>query len=146
MPTNASKFFTKEDKGIIKKAILNAEVDTSGEIRVHIESNCKGEVLDRAAYLFKQLKMEKTNLRNGVLIYLAIDAKKFAIIGDEGINKEVPENFWEETKKLMANHFMQGEFVQGLTAGITQAGEKLKKHFPYLVDDINELSDDISFG
>lgn len=146
MSTDARKFFSKEEKTAIKKAILNAENDTSGEIRVHLESECHGDVLDRSAFVFSKLKMEQTNLRNGVLFYLAVESKKFAIIGDEGINKEVPENFWEETKELMAVRFREGQFTQGLIEGIEQAGLKLKKHFPHHIDDINELTDEISFG
>ncbi len=146
MKATARNFFSKEEKLEIKKSILNAELDTSGEIRVHIESNCKGEVLDRASFLFKKLKMDKTDLRNGVLFYLAINSKKFAIIGDIGINKIVPENFWEETKQLVEGKFKKGEFTQGISEGITSAGYHLKKHFPHHIDDINELSDEISFG
>lgn len=146
MNTKAKNFFNKEEKSEIKKAILNAELDTSGEIRVHIENDCKGDVLDRASYLFNKLNMGKTELHNGVLFYLAIKSKKFAIIGDKGINKNVPENFWEEIKVSMAKQFESGEFTEGLTDGITKTGVRLKKHFPYHIDDINELSDEISFG
>ncbi len=146
MKVKAKDFFSKEKRSEIKKAILNAELDTSGEIRVHIENECNGEVLDRASSLFKKLNMGKTELHNGVLFYLAIQSKKFAIIGDKGINKEVPEDFWEGIKDSMAKKFEGGEFTEGLTDGITKAGVRLKKHFPHHIDDINELSDDISFG
>ncbi len=146
MTTKAKDFFSKEEKLEIKKAILNAELDTSGEIRVHIENNCKGEVLDRASYLFSKLNMNKTDLKNGVLFYLAIVNKKFAIIGDAGINKKVPEDFWKEIEKSMTEKFKTGDFTGGLIVGIAKAGERLKKHFPHHIDDINELSDEISFG
>ncbi len=146
MKTKAKDFFTKEQKSEIKKAILNAELDTSGEIRVHIENECRGDALDRASYLFGKLGMSKTDLHNGVLFYLAITSKKFAIIGDSGINKEVPENFWEEIKTSMAEKFKSGDFTQGLIEGIGMAGARLKKHFPHHIDDINELPDEISFG
>lgn len=146
MSIDAKNFFTKSEKTAIKKAILNAEMDTSGEIRVHIEDECAGDVLDRAAYIFKKLMMEKTNLRNGILFYLAVGSKKIAILGDVGINEAVPDHFWEETKEIMTTHFVEDRFVQGLNEGIAQAGEKLKKHFPHHLDDINELSDEISFG
>ena len=146
MTTRAKDFFTKEQKTEIKKAILNAELDTSGEIRVHIENECSGNALDRASFLFGKLKMDTTELHNGVLFYLAIRSKKFAIIGDSGINKEVPENFWEDIKTEMAENFKQGLFTEGLSLGITKAGVRLKKHFPHHIDDINELSDEISFG
>ena len=146
MKTTAKKFFSKEEQLEIKKAILNAELDTSGEIRVHIESVCKGDVLDRAALLFSKLGMDKTDLHNGVLFYLAIDSQKFAIIGDKGINKEVPENFWQDIKSKMAEKFNAGDYTTGLSEGIALAGTRLKKHFPHHIDDINELSDEISFG
>ena len=146
MKTSAKKFFSKEEQLEIKKAILNAELDTSGEIRVHIESVCKGDVLDRAAFLFSKLGMDKTDLHNGVLFYLAIDSQKFAIIGDKGINKEVPENFWQDIKTMMAEKFNAGGYTLGLSEGIALAGVRLKKHFPHHIDDINELSDEISFG
>jgi uncharacterized membrane protein len=146
MKTTAKKFFSKEEQLKIKKAILNAELDTSGEIRVHIESNCKVDVLDRASFLFSKLGMDKTDLHNGVLFYLAVNSKKFAIIGDKGINKEVPENFWQEINEKMSAKFKIGEYTEGMSEGIALAGVRLKKHFPHHIDDINELSDEISFG
>ena len=144
--TTARSFFTAEEKETIRLAIMNAELDTSGEIRVHIENTCVGESLERAAYLFKQLKMHKTKLRNGVLIYLAIKNRKFAIIGDAGINKVVPDNFWDEIRHRMLNRFHEDQFVEGLSEAVTLTGEQLKQHFPYSVEDVNELPDDISFG
>jgi len=146
MKTTARNFFSKEEKLEIKKAILNAELDTSGEIRVHIENEFKGEVLDRASFIFHKLGMDKTELHNGVLFYLAIKSKKFAIIGDNGINKEVPEDFWENIKAEMTKNFAKGKYSKGLSEGIALAGTHLKKHFPHHIDDINELSDEISFG
>ena len=139
-------FFTKKDKEAIKKAILNAELDTSGEIRVHLESYCKEEVLDRAASLFPKLGMQNTELRNGILFYFAIKSQKFAIIGDKGINATVPEDFWANIKERMRERFQKKEFVEGLCEGIETTGKTLKKHFPHHLDDINELSDEISFG
>lgn len=146
MSPSAKSFFNKEERDRIKKAILNAELDTSGEIRVHVESNCKEEVLDRTAFLFKKLGMEKTELHNGVLFYLAIKSRKYAIIGDKGINAGVPENFWDDIKSKMEKAFKEGKFVEGLEHAIEETGKHLKKHFPHQVDDINELSDEISFG
>ncbi len=146
MGTSAKKFFTTEEKESIENAIREAELNTSGEIRVHIENKFKGDVLDRAAYIFNKLGMKKTELRNGVLFYLAIKNRQFAIIGDAGINAVVPENFWENIKELLADHFKEGKFAEGLSKGIIEAGKILKKHFPYQTDDVNELSDEISFG
>jgi uncharacterized membrane protein len=143
---SARDFFSKEQREDIRQAILNAELDTSGEIRVHIETNCQGEVLDRAAYLFKKLDMHNTELRNGVLFYLAVNNRKFAVIGDKGINAMVPENFWDDIKMSLLNNFRESRFTDGLVEGIRLVGEKLKSHFPYKTDDINELPDEVSFG
>jgi uncharacterized membrane protein len=139
-------FFTKEQREDIRQAVLNAELDTSGEIRVHIETNCKGEVLDRAAFIFAKLGMQKTEKRNSVLFYLAVSHRRFAVMGDKGINAVVSEDFWDDIKKILLNHFREGRFTEGLIEGITLVGIKLKNHFPYQTDDVNELSDDISFG
>ncbi|MDY0101347.1 MAG: TPM domain-containing protein [Lentimicrobium sp.] len=146
MPQTAKKFFSSEEKDDIKQAILDAELNTSGEIRVHIENKHKGNVLERAAYIFKKLHMDQTDQHNGVLFYLSIQTRTFAIIGDEGINAVVPEEFWESTKMLMINHFREDRFAQGLVEGIAEAGIQLKKHFPFQAEDVNELSDEISFG
>jgi uncharacterized membrane protein len=143
----ASNLFSPEQKAQIVAAIKEAETQTSGEIQVHIESRCKGSVLDRAAKVFETLKMYQTKDRNGVLVYLAAEDHKFAIIGDTGINAVVPANFWESTKDLMANLFRQGKFTEGLIEGIHHAGDQLKTHFPYdHRADQNELSDEVSFG
>ncbi|MRT91781.1 TPM domain-containing protein [Ancylomarina sp. 16SWW S1-10-2] len=144
--TSAADFFSKEDQILIKQAIEEAETNTSGEIRIHIENKCSGDVMDRAAFLFAKLEMHKTQLRNGVLFYLAIHDRKFAILGDAGINAKVPKSFWNHTNEETLGYFKQGEFAKGLSEGIKMAGQQLKTHFPYQADDVNELSDDISFG
>ncbi len=143
---SVQKYFTEEDKLQITNAIRVAENNTSGEIRVHIEKYCKSNVLDRAAYIFEKLKMHKTELRNGVLFYVAIEDKKFAILGDVGINQKVPDNFWEEIKNDVFETFKEKRYAEGLANGIIKAGEQLKEHFPHQDDDVNELSDEISFG
>ena len=143
----AVKLFSPEQKAQIVAAIKAAEIQTSGEIQVHIESRCKGSVLDRAAQVFETLKMYQTKERNGVLVYLAVEDHKFAILGDAGINALVPANFWESTKDLMADFFRQEKFSEGLIEGIHHAGEQLKAHFPFdSQNDQNELSDEVSFG
>ena len=143
---SVQKYFTAENKLQITNAIRVAETNTSGEIRVHIESHCKGEVLDQAAYVFEKLEIHKTELRNGVLFYLAVDDHKFAILGDVGINQKVSDNFWENIKENVVAKFKDGLYSEGLAEGIVKAGEQLKEHFPYQDDDVNELSDEISFG
>ena len=143
---NAINFFTKEEKALIKSAVREAELNTSGEIRVHIDNHCREEVMDRAAWWFGKLEMHKTEQRNGVLFYLAVKNNKFAILGDAGINAVTADDFWDHIKEKMLASFKEGEFAAGLQEGILMAGEQLKEHFPYQDDDVNELSDDISFG
>ena len=135
----------KEEKAIIA-AIKEAELNTSGEVQVHIESHCKIDVLDRASKVFSVLKMHKTKLRNGVLFYVAIKDHKFAILGDVGINQVTPEDFWEVIKEKMTEYFVKGEVSAGICEGIKMAGQELKEHFPYQDDDVNELPDEVSFG
>lgn len=141
----AESFFTAKEKQLLLASIKEAEDETSGEIRVHIESTCTGDVLDRAALVFKQLGMQKTAERNGVLFYLAIEHRKYAILGDAGINAKVPAGFWDDVSALLAKNFKEGKFVDGLSQGIRLAGKQLKTHFPHAKNDVNELPDDISF-
>jgi uncharacterized membrane protein len=134
-----------EEKALVQ-AIEEAERMTSGEVRIHIEGVCKEDVLDRAAAVFAELNMHRTALRNGVLIYLSVDSRKFAIIGDGGINAVVPPGFWDATKNKMQEFFIQKQFAQGLIYGVTEAGKHLKAHFPFQRNDSNELSNEISYG
>ncbi len=143
---SASDFLNKDQKTLVENAIREAELNTSGEIRVHIETEIKGDVLDRAAYLFEYLGMHKTEQRNGVLFYLATKNRKFAILGDAGINSKVAADFWDRIKEQMGASFALGKFAEGLSQGIITAGEQLKTHFPFEKNDVNELSDEISFG
>lgn len=143
---SASNLFSGEEKSLIVKAIKKAELNTSGEIRVHIEKHCKEDVMDRAAYWFKELNMHKTELRNGVLFYLAYNDKAFAILGDGGINAKVDPNFWDGIRDTAISEFKRGNFAQGLASGIEMAGDALKEYYPYQLDDVNELDDEISFG
>lgn len=136
--------FNEDEQQRIRLAIEAAEKATSGEVRICIEKKCSDEVLDRAAKYFYQLNMDKTRLRNGVLIYLATVDRKFAIIGDAGINKVVPENFWDDTKEQMLEQFKYGNLVEGIIIGINMAGLQLQKYFPYADGDTNELSNDIA--
>lgn len=143
--SNVDEFLTKDDEAQIVEAIRQAEKATSGEIRVHIEKTASADVLARATEVFHMLKMDNTKLQNGVLIYLAVDDKAFAIIGDKGINDIVGAHFWDRTKDAMTTQFRNGNFAKGLVDGITMAGEQLQKHFPWS-DDADELSNEISRG
>ncbi|MBQ6729191.1 MAG: TPM domain-containing protein [Bacteroidales bacterium] len=143
--SNAITILNREQDHRVVEAIRQAELNTSGEIKVHIENRCKGNVEKRSLVVFKRLKLNETRLRNGVLIYLAVKDHKFAILGDEGINNVVEEGFWNDVKDLMQNHFKEGRFAEGLEQGIQRCGEKLKTYFPFQTDDINEIPDDISY-
>lgn len=140
-----STLFTPEEKEKILASIREAEKETSGEIRLHIDAKCEEDVLDRAAWMFKKLEMNKTKDRNGVLFYLAFKDRKFAILGDAGINSKVPDGFWDCIKELLASKFREGKFADGLAEGILLAGRQLQRHFPYHKEDVNELSDEISY-
>ena len=141
-----SRFLNDQEQADVLAAISDAESLTSGEIRLHMESRCKGDVLDRAAVVFQTLAMHKTALRNGVLFYLATEDRKFAILGDGGINAVVPEGFWDEVKDTVIVGLAAGNPAVGLASGIRLAGQQLSAHFPLEANDINELSNDISFG
>tara|TARA_R110002049_G_scaffold211790_1_gene382755 strand:- start:2143 stop:2580 length:438 start_codon:yes stop_codon:yes gene_type:complete len=139
-------FLSKVEEDEIIEAIRIAELNTSGEIRVHIEKTSKKDAFDRALEVFHYLKMDNTKEQNGVLIYVAVEDKTFVIYGDKGINDVVPKDFWDSTKNIMQSHFKSSNFKQGLVDGILKAGKELEKHFPWEKGDINELSDEISKG
>jgi len=138
--------FGKEDQQRVIKAIEEAELKTSGEIRVHVESRCKEDILDHAAFIFEELKMNKTEERNGILFYIALKDHKFAVIGDAGINAKVGDHFWQEIRDEMIPFFKEGDLSGGLIKGIEEAGKQLQTHFPYQSNDKNELSNEISFS
>ena len=139
-------FLTAEEEIEVVKAIQKAEFNTSGEIRVHIEKSADFATLDRAKTVFYELNMDKTQHKNGVLLYIATDSRQFAIIGDEGINNIVPNNFWEEETQMITSLFAEKKHCKALVNGIERIGKKLKTFFPHQADDTNELSDSISKG
>ncbi|TDD94417.1 TPM domain-containing protein [Flavobacterium cellulosilyticum] len=144
--SKVENFLTQEEEQAIVAAICVAEKETSGEIRIHIEKTTSLAHYDRALEVFHLLKMDETDLKNGVLIYIAVKDKAFIICGDKGINDVVPSDFWDSTKDAMATQFKIGNFKQGIIDGITKAGQQLQKNFPYQEGDINELSNEISKG
>jgi uncharacterized membrane protein len=144
--SKVENFLTQAEEQEIVAAICIAEKNTSGEIRVHLEKTTTISAENRAIQVFNELKMYNTKDSNGVLIYVAVENKLFAICGDSGINKVVPDNFWESSKMTIANNFQRGKFKQGLIDGILLAGEQLKHYFPFEKDDTNELPNEISKG
>jgi uncharacterized membrane protein len=143
---NSTFHFSEEEQEDVRTAISMAELDTSGEIRVHIEDNCPGDCTVRAREVFEKLGMQSTEQRNGVLFYLAVNSRKFAIISDEGIMANLEPGFWDTIKHKMLNHFREERFVDGLFEGIILTGEQLKKYFPRTRNDKNQLPDEVTFG
>ncbi len=138
-----ANFLTKEVETAIIKAIEIAEKQTSGEIVVYLKKRCGENIYEEAKKYFKQKKLFATQERNAVLIFLAYGDHKLAILGDEGINQKVPENFWQSTLDLMLSHFRENNYSEGLEKGILAIGEKLKEFFPWKEEDKNELSNEI---
>ncbi|WP_103665513.1 TPM domain-containing protein [Gracilimonas amylolytica] len=142
-----AKFLSQAQEEHIVEAIQQAEEATSGEIRVHIEKKCKAESpIERAQQMFSELKMHETELRNGVIVYVAWKDHKVAIWGDKGIHEKVGQSFWEEEVDLLISFFKKEEYETGLSEVILQIGQKLKENFPYQSDDVNELSNTISYN
>lgn len=143
---SAESFFRPDEVAAIKEAVIAAELQTSGQVRVYIESHCGEDVLKRAAEVFNELELHKTAQSNGILFYLAVEDRKFAVLGDKGITDIVSNDFWHSIKHKMQEDFRAGKFAEGLIDGIMLSGEKLQTHFPHQNDGLNELSDDIVFG
>ena len=135
---------TTDDARLIK-AIQLAESKTSGEIRVHIEKTCKGDALEQCKKQFTKLNMHQTKDRNGILFFLAIDSKSFAVWGDEGIHQKVSDEFWKSISDCAISYFKQNDYVTGIEKAVELCGEKLKLYFPIEADDKNELSNTISY-
>lgn len=144
--SSVKTFFSKDQIKQIEDCIKSAEENTSGEIRVHIEDYCKQDPSDRAKRIFEKLRMTKTELHNGVLFYLAVRDRKFAVVGDVGIHKNVPENFWNMVRDRVLEKFREEKYIDGLMYGITIAGTELKKYFSVSSADKNELSNEVTFG
>lgn len=143
MSTNV--FLTDEQEKNIIKAIAEAENRTSGEVRIHIEHQCKREPLERAARIFHELGMDQTELKNGVLIYIATEDHKAAVYAGKGIHKQVEDGFWSDVLNILLEHFKKEEFEIGIVEAVRKVGYQLKELFPYHRDDVNELSDEISY-
>lgn len=134
------------DLARVRQAIERAEKRTSGEVRVHLDIAILEGVLDHAAFVFKDLGMEQTKERNGVLIYVSVPGRKVAVVGDTGIHAKLGDRYWQDVLEAILAHFRQDRFCEGLCAGVEMLGEKLHEHFPHRTDDRNELSNEVSFG
>ena len=142
----AEEFLTEGERKQVSAAIAEAELRTSGEVRVHLDDRTVDDVLEHAAFIFEELGMHRTRDRNGVLIYLSVADRKLAVIGDEAINQQVPENFWNDVLGLLKLHLAAGRPAHGLVEAVHMVGEKLRIHFPLKHDDTDELPNEVSFG
>jgi len=130
----------------ILAAIRAAEARTSGEIRVHLQAQAGDDIMAAARRRFEALGMTATAARNGVLIFVAVDDRRFSILGDRGIDAKVPPGFWDTTAAAMAEGFRRGDLADGIVTGLAEAGNALAQWFPRQEDDVNELADEISQG
>ncbi|MEO6302955.1 MAG: TPM domain-containing protein [Bacteroidia bacterium] len=144
MPT-ARNFFDQREQQLLIDAITQAELKTSGEIRLHIENFCFGNEITRAGKVFTKLKMHQTKERNGVLIYIATLSRKVAVIGDEGIHQKLGNEFWQKVVNDLISKFKENKKAEALAGCIVECGEQLGKFFPRSSDDTNELTNTISF-
>lgn len=141
------QFFTPEQQKLIVDAIQSAERNTSGEVRVFIESHCKYvEAIDRTHEIFFSTKMENTKDRNAVLLYVALKDRQLALFADEGIYQRVGQQYWDEKVQKMIKAFTKDDYAGGICKVVTEIGDALKEEFPYQSDDKNELPDEIIFG
>ncbi len=142
----AEDFLSSTERERVKAAVRAAEARTSGEIRIHLDDAVVDEVMDRAAFVFTELEMHRTQDRNGALIYVSVSQHRAAVIGDIGIYEKLPHGFWNDTLHVMLQEFKKGQYCDGLCLGVERLGEQMRAHFPYERGDKNELSDDISYG
>jgi len=142
------EFFSIEENEKIVAAIRNAEMSTSGEVRVFVENRCRFiDPLERALEIFSELKMDKTQDRNAVLLYVALKDRQLAVYADKGIHEKVGQQFWEEEVNKILLQFDKENYADGISNCITKIGEALQLNFPYQKDtDKNELPDEIIFG
>lgn len=138
-------FLTEKQEQRVIEAIQKVENQTSGEVRVHIEHNCDKEPLERAARIFHELGMDQTDLKNGVLIYIASEDHRAAVYAGQGIHDQVEEGFWSDILNLLLEHFKKDAFEKGIVAAVEKVGAKLEELFPYRRGDVNELSNEISY-
>ncbi len=140
-------FFSRKEKERIQSAIREVEKETSAEIRVHLERRQKGrDTLEQARESFERIGMTATQEKNGILIFLCPETRRFAVLGDSGIHEKVSQDFWEEISRAMKPHFLQDRFADGIVEAVEKIGSRVKKFFPRKTGDRNELPDNISHG
>ncbi len=143
---NVRNFLTKEEEQKVVRSVKEAELNTTGEIRVHLENHCADNTLKHAGMVFHEMGMHETEENTGVLLYVAVKDHKIAIVGDKGINAKVPEHFWENIIEQLGNDFKAEKYCDGLCTALETIGSQLADHFPFKEGDIDELPNEISFG
>ena len=133
----------KKDQKKIAEAIKNAELLTSGEIRVYIAKQCKEDAIEKASAIFHNLKMQETKLRNAVLIFVCPADKKAAILGDSGINSVIQDNFWDSALNELVSYCSKDLITEGICVAVEKVGDIIKQKYPFLEGDINELDNEI---
>ena len=142
---NPKKFLSAEESARVAKAIEEAERRTSAEIKLVIVRHSWGDIKVKAARAFRKMGLDRTELRNCVLIMLVTTNREFLVYGDQGIHEKVGQGFWDDVRSLMAEKFAAGEFAKGLAGAVKRAGEKLAEYFPNRADDRNEISDEVAY-
>ncbi len=145
-PPWVRRFLTEAELDAVTAAVRAAEAGTSAEIRVHLDSTCPGDALARATTIFERLGMHRTAARNGILLYVAVEDRKLAVLGDAAIHARVAGDAWARLVETLAAHFEEGRRGDGLIAAVRDAGALLRRHFPRGPDDRNELADEVSLG
>lgn len=142
----AKDFLTSEEQTAIVNLIQEVEQQASCEIRVHLENRYDGKLQKRVKRVFKELKMQKTAHRNGILFYFSTYTKEFYVFGDKGIYAKLPATFWEKIKEMIVVRFKEEAYAQGILDGIQICGKELTRLYPLITKKENELSNEISFG
>jgi len=139
-------FLAEADLDAVARAVAEAESGTAGEIRVHLDARCEDDPMARAVEVFERLGMTRTAQRSGVLVYVAVEDRKLAVIGDRGVHERVGDAYWTALAEALVQHLRAGRVRDGLVAAVREVGATLRRHFPSGPDDRNELSDEVSLG
>jgi uncharacterized membrane protein len=145
-PRWVRRFLSEADLHAVAGAIAAAETKTSAEIRVHLDDHCAGEAMAKAVTVFERLGMHRTAERHGVLIYVAIEDRKLAVLGDQGIHARLGQAYWDRLVQDVLAHFREERPRDGLLHAVAEVGAALRRHFPRRPDDVNELPDQLSIG
>ena len=143
--STANGFLTEEESTRIEQAIAEVELTTSAEVKVVVLRYCWDDIYVKAARIFSKFRLDKTELRNCVLVMLVVTNQEYLIYGDEGIHEKVGDGFWDDVRDEMLTHFVCDHFGDGLVHAVHRVGEKLADYFPYQTDDVDEIPNEVIF-